>query len=55
MKNINSHIPYFPPDVISAAPVTPTILPNTDLKDFLDGNLPQFYKDICRKKVDTTY
>ena len=38
-----------PPDVTSSAPVVPMILPDTDLKDFLNGSLPQAYKDICRK------
>ena len=50
MKEINDYLPYFPPDVtVNTACVTPAIFLDNDLKDILDKNFSQAFKDICRK------
>ena len=51
MKGINSFLPYFPPDITTYTVllILPTLILGNDLKNILDRNLPQSFKEICRK------
>ena len=49
LKEINDILPYFPPDKSIGVPhITPTVLDDNDLKDILDGNLPQAFCAVCK-------
>ena len=45
MKEINSYLPYFPlAATIGTVRFVPTSFPDNELKDIMDGNLPQGIK-----------
>ena len=50
LKEINNFLPYFPPDKLIEAPrATPNVLDDNELKDILDGILPQAFCTICKR------